>query len=237
LAYGIGSANDHCRGQNEAAQHARIALERIRRNVIGCKASESFPGCMVASTTVGAYTFPDRLLIWKSDGVTAGATEYPKRRDLVVYTYNPSRPVELLEITTTDATSLTSSSQTALNAVVDALLASPSSTKTVVTDRLDIANPTNSTPINLLDLLADTSTRGLLRFRIIMAPTASQWSEYKLGTRSWSNIDWPLDEYGTGTGTRRVSCQTELQMLADDSGEKPQVPFFGSATRVYQLAK
>ena len=78
LAYGVSNANDYCRGQNEAAQHARVVLERIRRNVIGCKASESFAGCVVASTTVSSYSYPDRLLIWKSDGVAAGATEYPK---------------------------------------------------------------------------------------------------------------------------------------------------------------
>src|SRR4029079_11839812 len=102
LAYGVGTANDYCRGQNEAAQHARVVLERIRRNVINCKASESFPGCMVASTTVGAYSYPDRLLIWKSNGVAAAATELPRQSDLIVYTYNPSRPIELLEITTSD---------------------------------------------------------------------------------------------------------------------------------------
>ena len=220
LAYGVSGANDYCRGQNEAAQHARVALERIRRNVINCKASESFPGCMIASTTVASYTYPDRLLIWKSDGVAAAATEYPKRSDLIVYTYNPSRPIELLEITTTDTTALSSISSTELNTVVDAMLASPSSTKTVITDRLEIK-----------------ISRGKIRFRIIMSPTAAQWTEYKGSTRTWANIDWPLDQYGTGTGNRRVSCLTEIQMLADDTSEQPAIPFFGSATKVYQLAK
>jgi hypothetical protein len=237
LAYGVSSANDHCDGQDEAAQHARIALQRIRRNVIQCKASESFPGCAVASATVGSYTYPDRLLIWKSDGVTAGATEYPKRRDLVVYTYNPSRPIELLEITTTDTTALTSISSAALNAHVDAMLTSPSSTKTVITDRLDIATTGSSTGTNRTDLLADASTRGMIRFRVIMSPSAAQWAEYKGGMRTWANLNWPLDQYGTDTGSRRVSCLTELQMLADDASDKPPIPFFGSATKIYQLAK
>ena len=237
LAYGVSNANDYCRGQNEAAQHARVVLERIRRNVIGCKASENFPGCLVASTTVGSYSFPDRLLIWKSDGVVAGATEYPKYKDLIVYTYNPSRPVELLEITSTDTTALTSASNTALNSVVDAMLASNSSTKTVITDRLDVATTGNGTVARLSNLLADSAARGMLRFRIIMSPTATQWGEYKASTRTWANIDWPLDQYGSDTGTRRVSCLTELQMLADDTSEKPAVPFFGSATKVYLLAK
>ncbi|MGI8977865.1 MAG: PilW family protein [Pirellulaceae bacterium] len=219
LSYSVSNANDYCRGQNEAAQHARVALERIRRNVINCKASESFPGCMVASTIVGSDSYPDRLLIWKSDGVAAGATEYPKRSDLIVYTYNPSKPTELLEITTTDTTVLTSTTSTALNTVVDAMLAA-NSTKTVISDRLAVS-----------------ASRGKIRFRIIMSPTATQWSEYKASTRTWANIDWPLDQYGTSTGNRRVSCLTELQMIADDAGEKPAIPFFGSATKVYQLAK
>jgi prepilin-type N-terminal cleavage/methylation domain-containing protein len=237
LAYGVSNANDYCRGQNEAAQHARVVLERIRRNVIGCKASETFPGCVVASTTVGSYSYPDRLLIWKSDGVVAGATEYPRYKDLVVYTYNPSRPIELLEITSTDTTALTSASNTALNTVVDALLASGSSTKTVITDRLDLATTGSGTGTRLANLLADSAARGMIRFRIVMSPTATQWTQYKASTRTWANIDWPLDQYGPGTGTRRVSCLTELQMLADDTSEKPSVPFFGSATKVYLLAK
>ncbi len=236
LSYGVSNANDYCRGQNEAAQHARVALERIHRNVINCKASESFPGCMVASTTVASYTYPDRLLIWKSNGVAAGATEYPKRSDLIVYTYNPSNPVELLEITTTDTTVLTSTSSTALNTVVDAMLAA-NSTKTVITDRLDIATTGSGSAIRLVDLLADSASRGMIRFRIIMTPSATQWTEYKASTRTWANIDWPLDQYGTNTGNRRVSCLTELQMMADDTSEKPAIPFFGSATKVYQLAK
>ena len=236
LAYGVSTASDYSRGQNEAAQHARVALERIRRNVQSSKASESFPGCMVASTTVASDTYPDRLLIWKSDGVAAGATEYPKRSDLIVYTYNPSKPTELLEITTTDTTVLTSTSQAALNTVVDAMLAA-NSTKTVITDRLDIATTGSGTGVKLVDLLADAASRGVIRFRIIMSPTATQWTEYKANTRTWANIDWPLDQYGTSIGSRRVSCLTEIQMLADDNSEKPAIPFFGSATKVYQLAK
>lgn len=236
LSYSVSNANDYCRGQNEAAQHARVVLERIRRNVINCKASESFPGCMVASTTVASDTYPDRLLIWKSDGVAAGATEYPKRSDLIVYTYNPSKPTELLEITTTDTTVLTSTSSTALNTVVDAMLAA-NSTKTVISDRLDIATTGNGTGIRLVDLLADPASRGMIRFRILMTPSATHWTEYKASSRTWANIDWPLDQYGTSTGNRRVSCLTELQMIADDTSEKPAIPFFGSATKVYQLAK
>ncbi|MCE9528243.1 MAG: prepilin-type N-terminal cleavage/methylation domain-containing protein [Planctomycetales bacterium] len=237
LAYGVGNANDYCRGQNEAAQHARVVLERIRRNVVNCKASESFPGCMVASSTVGAYSYPDRLLIWKSNGVTAGATEYPRLSDLIVYAYNPSRPIELLEITTTDTTLLASSSNSALNAVVDAMLSSNNSTKTIITDRLDIATTGGGSGVKVADLLADAASRGMVRFRIIMSPTDAQWTEYKGGFRTWPNIDWPLDQYGTNFGNRRVSCLTEIQMLADDKGEFPAVPFFGSATKVYPLAK
>lgn len=237
LAYGVNIANDHCRGQNDAAQHARVLLERIRRHVQNSKASESFPACMVASTAVGSHSYPDRLLIWKSDGIAAGATEYPKRSNLVVYTYNPNRPIELLEITTTDTTALTSTTQTALNAVVDAMLSSPSSTKIVISDKLDIATTGLGTGTRLSELLSDTESRGLIRFRLIISPTTTQWSEYKAAARTWKNIDWPLDQYSSSTGNRRVSCLTELQMLVDETGELPPVPFFGSATRVYQLAK
>jgi prepilin-type N-terminal cleavage/methylation domain-containing protein len=237
IFYGVGDANNFCRGQNEAAQHARVALERIRHNVLACKASENFPGCMVASTNASSYDFPDRLLIWKSDGVTAGATEYPRRSDLIIYTFNSSRPNELLEITTTDTTALIGSSNTYLNSVVDSILSAGNATKTVITDRLDIATTGTSTNVRLAELLTDNASRGMLRFRVIMSPSAAQWSEYKAGTRTWTNLDWPLDQYGTNFGNRRVSCLTELQMLAEDTGEDPSVPFFGSVTKIYQLAK
>ena len=237
LAYGVGAANDNCREQTRAVQHSRVVLERIRRNVMNCKASESFPGCMIATTTVSTHVYPDRLLIWQSNGVAAGPTELPKRSDLTVYTYNPNRPIELLEITTTDTTQLTSTTNTALNTVVTSMLSSASSTKTVITDRLGIATTGSGTSTNLTTLLADSAARGRVRFRIIMAPTATQWSSYKANSTSWSNIDWPLDQYGANFGNRRVSCQTEIQMLADDTNAKPPIPFFGSATKVYQLAK
>ncbi|MFN0021547.1 MAG: prepilin-type N-terminal cleavage/methylation domain-containing protein [Pirellulaceae bacterium] len=237
LAYSVGNANDHCRSQNEAAQHARVVLERIRRHVTNCKASESFPGCMVASSTVGTNNFPDRLLIWKSNGVNASATEFPRMSDLIVYTYNPGRPFELLEITTTDTTLIASSSPAALNALVVSMLYSNNSTKTVITDRLDVATTGGGTASRLSNLLTDAASRGMVRFRILMSPSATQWTEYKAGSRTWPNIDWPLDQYGSNFGNRRVSCLTEIQMLADDTSEQPAIPFFGSATRVYQLAK
>jgi hypothetical protein len=121
--------------------------------------------------------------------------------------------------------------------VVDSILSAGNATKTVITDRLDIATTGTSTNVRLAELLTDNASRGMLRFRVIMSPSAAQWSEYKAGTRTWTNLDWPLDQYGTNFGNRRVSCLTELQMLAEDTGEDPSVPFFGSVTKIYQLAK
>jgi hypothetical protein len=140
-------------------------------------------------------------------------------------------------VTTTDAMPLAGTSQVTLNAAVDTMLASANSTKTVISDKLGVATTGNGTDQRLSVLLADSAGRGKLRFRIIMSPTSTQWSEYKGATRTWTNIDWPLDEYGTAYGTRRVSCLTEIQMLADEKNEKPAVPFFGSISKVYQLAK
>lgn len=222
LSYAVRSANDFVGVQTNAAQHARVALERIGRNVEAAKASEAFPGCVVASTTVGSYSFPDRLIIWKSNGVAASQNEYPKISDLIVYTYDPANPSRLLEVTDTSlSVPLTSTSQVALNLVVETLLASLTSSKVVVTDQLHA--PTA------------TSSRGAIRFRTILSPTATQWSEYRAGTRTWGNIDWPLDIYGTTQGTRRVSCLTELQLRGSADGTQPAIPFYGSATLIHTL--
>jgi hypothetical protein len=83
-----------------------------------------------------------------------------------------------------------------------------------------------------------TSTqRGAIRFQQLMAPSASQWSQYRGGQCTWHNLDWPLGLYGTQTGTRTVSLLVELQIRGGTDAEPNPLPFFGSTSLNYALRK
>jgi hypothetical protein len=72
-----------------------------------------------------------------------------------------------------------------------------------------------------------------------MAPTESEWADYRAGNLGWHELAWPLDAYSSVTGTRRVACQVELQIVPDDtdSSAATAVPFFGSAGITYDLSR
>jgi hypothetical protein len=72
-----------------------------------------------------------------------------------------------------------------------------------------------------------------------MAPSDSDWSQYKAGNKTWQNLPWPLDSYRSTSGTRVVACQTELQIAPGSmsSAAVTAIPFYGSASIQYELAR
>jgi hypothetical protein len=72
-----------------------------------------------------------------------------------------------------------------------------------------------------------------------MVPSDQQWAQYRGGTRTWQNIDWPQDSYRSTSGTRVVACQTELQIAPGNmaSAAATAIPFYGSATITYELTR
>src|SRR5690606_8894687 len=95
VATAVRSSNSYCSGQTQAAQHARVAVARIERNLSTCTANEQFAGCRVFSTTVSGSAFPDTLVIWKPTGTAVSPAGLPRVNELLVYTYNPTAPAEL----------------------------------------------------------------------------------------------------------------------------------------------
>lgn len=237
LAAGMGSlvltvqgANEYCRGQSMAAQHARVALDRIHRAVRTAEASEQFPGCIVVSESVGAWDFPDTLVVWSPTGVAAAPSGLPQVNELVIFTPDPLAPSRLIELRATDNTATVPavSNTAAWASLVESLRLNANSTKTELTDRLRTSPVTNGS----------TDLRGAVRFQVLMAPSAEYWAEYRANSRSWKNLNWPLDYVSTQTGLRRVVCQTELQILADgEDAAQTSIPFFGSAALNYELAR
>ncbi len=230
VATGVRSSNSYCTGHTQAAQHARVTLARIEANIERATANESFAGCRVFSTTVSGFAFPDALIIWKPTGNAASPTGLPRVHELLLYTPNPSVANELLEIRepSNTAAAPAASATTSWNTLISNLKSSNTATRTVLTNRLHTARPTTS-----------GSLCGCARFLIMAGPTDAQWAAYRAGTLTWDQLDWPLDRYGSTTGSRQVACQMELLVDASDgvSTSGQVIPFFGSASFGYQLNK
>jgi hypothetical protein len=119
--------------------------------------------------------------------------------------------------------------------LVDRLKNSTTTTKITLTDRLRTSPASGS----YSDSLTASALRGNVRFHRLMAPSDAEWAQYRAGTRTWQNIDWPLDSYRATSGTRTVVCQTELQLApgAMAPAAVTTIPFFGSAPISYELTR
>jgi hypothetical protein len=172
LVLTVHSANEYCRGQSVAAQHARISLDRIQRAVRTAEAELRAPN---NNSPVPAVT---NAAGWKS--------------------------------------------------LIDSLRSSADASRTELTSRLRTSPVTNGS----------SDLRGAIRFRVLLAPSAEYWAEYRGGTRTWKDLNWPLDYVSTQTGLRRVVCQTEMHILASgEDAAQTSVPFFGSTALNYELAR
>jgi hypothetical protein len=230
LVMTVHATNDFCRGQAVAAQHARVTLDRIQRAVRTAVASEQFPACVVVPQTVGGYEFPDTLVVWCPSGAAADPSGLPRVNEIVVFCTDPALPSRLVELRAPGNVSVcpAASDAAAWATLVDTLKSSPSSEIIELTDRLRTATLSGGSG----------ELRGCARFHVLMAPSASEWSQYKGGTLAWKDLSWPLDFYSTKTGMRRVVCQTELQILPGDAtSAQAAAPFFGSTTLTDELLR
>ena len=235
LAYAVYASYEVCQDQSLAAQHARVSLDRIERAVGAATASEHFPGCQIVTFNADGYVFPDSLAVWHPAAAAADPTGLPRVSELVVFSCEPGAPNRLLEIIwpTNTNPAPEASNTLAWRLLIDSFHSSSQTIKTQLTDRLHFGT-VDTTP--LLDGLTSTN-RGTIRFQQIMAPSASQWSAYRGGQRTWQSLDWPLDLYGSQTGMRIVNLQIELQVTSGTDAQPEPLPFFGSANVTYALRK
>lgn len=235
LAFAVYSSHEVCREQSVAAQHARVSIDRIERAMAEATASESFPGCLIVNFSADGYTFPDTLAVWNPSGAPVDPAGLPRVNELIVFSCDPSQPERLLEMTwPSNADTVPATSNAVLwDALIDSFHSSPQTVKNQLTDRLHFGT-VDTTP--LIDGLFSTR-RGAIRFKQIMAPSASQWSQYRGGQRSWQSLDWPLDLYSSQTGMRTVSLQVEMQIRSGPKSQPDPIPFFGSASVSYALRK
>lgn len=251
LALTVQTASDHCQSQNTAAQHARVAGSRIQAAVAGATASEAFPGCAVFSESVGSYTFPDTLVVWRPATVAVDPQGLPRVSELVVYCPDPVAPNRLLEIRKANDASMVPalSNAAAWQTLLASLKTGSGATRTALSQLLRTAS-TSSTNVSSGTSSGGTSSsgtssgsgtnlRGCVRFNLLMAPNSSEWANYRAGTVAWGDLAWPLNLYGSQTGMRRVACQWEIQFDGSSAAVNPtalpSVPSFGSATVSYLL--
>ena len=234
LSLAVQMSNEYAVSNGTAVQHARVALERMERKMREAHSSAEFPGFAVFSTTVGLYSFPDTVVIWSPDGDAEDPDGLPVYEELVIYCPNPDSPNELWEITipSSKLTVPDPANTSAWNTVLGLIRGSESVERVVVTDLLRTAASND-----------DGDLRGALRFETRLAPSATEWAAYKVGSADWDDLSWAQGVYGSSTGLRQSWCQIEVQLTPEGSieaGEDQQqvaLSFFGSAALYYELNK
>ncbi|MCS7304283.1 MAG: prepilin-type N-terminal cleavage/methylation domain-containing protein [Thermoguttaceae bacterium] len=227
-AVAIGSAYSDSVGLT--SQHARVVLDRITRTVRQARANVNFPGFLVVADQIGAWRFPDCLVVWSPDSEPADPEGMPRFSELVIYCPHPQQPNWLMEIRLPEdhravppVTDL-AGWQTA----VASIKASAAGTAVRLTDRLRTCK--------LSDFGAQE--RAALRFEARYRPSLEEQAAYKAGTLTWPELSWPQSIYGPTMGLRQAWLRIEFQLVGgQENGQQVYYPFFGSSALYYPLAK
>ncbi len=225
---------EYAEGFGTTTQHARVALDRIARNVGQATANRLFPGCLVVAETVNSYSYPDTLVVWRPNGTTAAPSGLPCYNELIVYCPDPSDPSKFVEITApSDTRTVPSVGDTAAWQTAMASMKTASTSKIVVLSdllRTCLASASDA-----------SSLRGAVRFDVRLRPSATDWNNYPGVTTNWSDLPWARGVHGTQEGLRQVWVRTELQLtpgsswVASKAAASLAVPYLGSAALYYPL--
>ncbi len=244
LASTVNQNSTHNAGRQDAVQHARVVMDRLSRFVGEAYATETYPGVVVVADSLGGTRYPDTVLIWRPNGAPANAAGPPLIRELLMICPDPADPSRLLEVTMpTDARTIelndASLNTTTGRALVAVLKTASTSVKVLLTPLMRTAAISYT-----VSGTTATTQRGAVRFECELRPTAAQLTSFRGGSTSWSALNWPQGLYGSGSGTRQVWLRTELQLLGKArpaggavAADAAVLPFFGSATLYYSLAK
>ena len=235
LASAVQTSSNYSQDHADAAQHARVAIERITRNVFAATAKGNHPGFAVVYEQVGNFRLPETLLVWRPTGVPANPSGPPLVSELVIYCPNPQQPQQLLEIRAPQDTRAIPLDDTVNQSPwpenLAAIKTSSQSQRVVLTGLMHTATVTG--------VAQSQQTRAVLRFHSELRPSAAQVTSYRSGTASWSSLSWPQGLASSRSGIRQSWLRIELQLTpGSDSGGAsalPATPFFGSAALYYQL--
>jgi hypothetical protein len=223
-------------GRAEAAQHARVTMERIERMARESTANEQFPGFLVVAETVATWRFPDVLVVWHPGDAAANPAGLPRFCELVIYCPDRSQPNRLVEITVPNDTRTVPavSDQSRWQSEIAAIRGGTSAQTAVLTDLMRTCAVPESTT---------TPLRGAVRFETRLRPSDSDWARYKAGTLAWKQLPWAQGISGGKTGLRQAWVRMEIQLmpgdgvLAQDPASYQPIAFFGSAACYYDMNK
>ncbi len=235
LATTVESGVKTVQGQDAAAMHARVVIDRIQRSINAAYANEHFPGFMAFGKHPGQYDLPDSLVIWRPTGAPANPDGLPRWDEMVVYTTDESYPNRIIEIQyptdTWNVPPLDDESDWEMELSSRSYDMVYSTTIGVLTDLLRVG-------------VADSNiVRGAIRFHVTHTPSLEDMQSFEAGTQDWHDLPWPQDLYGPTSGTRQSWCRFEFQLLPGEEVQKQEptsdkaIPFFGSAAIYYQLPR
>jgi len=237
IAFSVQTTNEYSLGQTIAAQHARIALQRIQRAVVEAHGSDEFPAAIVLADREDGYTFPDKLVVWRPEGDPANPEGRPLLGELVMFCPNLAAPSALLEITLPGSTAVAPelSDAAGWSSVVAAFRSGSGNEQVELTDLLRIASVTDDT--------GDPKRRGCVRFTADMRPSPDQRADFLDGLLDFADLDWPQGICGGNSGLRQTRIAIELQLMpgggenrVDPNGDVA-IPYFGSAVWYGKLTK
>jgi hypothetical protein len=237
LASAVETSSYYSQGHADAAQHARVALERITREIGQATAVGGYAGFAVVSEVVGTASYPDTLLVWRPpNGMPANPDGPPLVSELVIYCPHPQQPEQLLEIRAPQDTR-TIPLDESLNEspwweMVAAIKTDAQSQRVVLTDLLRVAKVTSSKLIS--------ARRAAVRFIHELRPATEELDEYRNGGLPWADLAWPQGMYSPQTAMRQSWLRIELQLMPgahsrEDTTGIQAVPFLGSAALYYQV--
>lgn len=232
MARAVEISSEFNQGYGLAALHAQVTFDRISRAVAGAASNASYAGTWVTQATVGSWTFPDTLVVWRpTSGTPANPQGAPLANELVLFCPDPGAPKQLVEITVpadSRALPLPTNAST-FKSFIDGLKTESGVQKTLLTDLMRTATDSSNT------------LRGCVRFVVTMNPSDAEINSYRAGTTPWASVPWAQGIWSPNLGMRQVWVRSELQLMpagiwlvTKTSAQQP-VPFFGSAAYCYEV--
>jgi type II secretory pathway pseudopilin PulG len=248
LARAVQSGAEYSEAHAVATQHARVALERITRNVEEAFANERFPGILVIAEQVGPWRFPDTLVVWHPDASVLAAhperlplddsNRLPYHDELIVYCPAPDQPNYLVEIRSSRSVPL-SDNPAGWPAEIQVFKDEMSLDTGVFSGELAASGypAVTLTPFVRACPVTDSAgaaQRAAVRFESRLRPSDEEWNDSSL---PWEELSWMQGIYGSKTGMRQAWLRIELQLLPGDTADSrgQAIPFFGSAAVCYPM--
>jgi prepilin-type N-terminal cleavage/methylation domain-containing protein len=225
-------STEYSQGYGTATQHARVTLDRLDRALNQAYASGTYCGAWATQTTVGSYTFPDTLVVWRPSGSPANSQGPPLAKELEIFCPDPAATNHLVEITVpSDSSTMPSPTSTAtFKTYIDGLKTESGVNKVLLTDLLHTASVTGA-----------AQAMAAVRFVVQCNPTDANWSSYQSGGTTFTNLPWAQSICSANTGMRQVWVRTELQLmpygqwLVTNTAAEQAVPYFGSSAFYYEM--